>query len=522
MKKIITLLGFITLIACQNKEGDFIIEDGLLIAQATVLSPNNDGSIARFVGYVLTDKDRIVYAGTDKPEVKGNFANIDGKGKYIMPGLIDSHVHLANVAGATWKHQKKYPELTEAYFSQLPKSFLYYGYTTLIDVNNYAPEVIAKIQNRPLRPDIYTCGNQVQVMDDFMMEMEGYPVDERLQSPFLYDRYNEHVRIPDSIDLEAHTPNAIIAQIAGKQHAICVKTLFEDESSGFPLSWELPTIEIMKDLVREAHMEGLPVLMHAPSFSGQQFGLEAGVDIFSHSMWNWYENPEQFLDTTFTEAHRELLVRIAENGIGYQPTFRSIHGEVDLMEGDFINGPALEQVYPMAYLNWLKTDEGQWGKQKILQRAKIVEAINPELYYLLRSKFETDEEMFKGIQDVLKGRMDAVVKFLADHRANLLFATDGVAMNMSTNPPGYNGYLEMQHWVNAGVPLSQLFFAATYNNAKAFHLLEEYGSIEAGKMANLLLLNKDPLVAVMAYDAIDHIIIQGQALARSALSAEGL
>jgi imidazolonepropionase-like amidohydrolase len=522
MKRYITLLGFITLMACQNKGGEFTIEDGILIGQTTVLSPKSDGSIDRFVGYVLTDKDRIVYAGTDKPEVKGNFTTIDGKGKYIMPGLIDSHVHLANVAGATWKHQKKYPELTEAYFSQLPKSFLYYGYTTLIDVNNYAPEVIEKIQNRPIRPDIYTCGNQVQVMDDFMMEMDGYPIGERLKSPFLYDAYNKNVRIPDSIDLEPHSPKAIITDLAREQRAICVKTLYEDESSGFPQSWELPTIEVMQDLVKEAHEEGLPAVMHAPSYSGQQFGLKAGVDIIAHSMWNWYENPEQFLDTTFTKAHQELLIRIAEKGIGYQPTFRAIYGEVDLMEGDFIKDPALESIYPIAYLNWLKTDEAQWGKQKILERAKMVEAINPELFHLLRSKFETDEAMFKGIQDVLKGRMDAVVKLLADHRANLLFATDGVAMNMSTNPPGYNGYLEMQHWVNAGVPLAQLFTAATYNNAKAFHLSAEYGSIEAGKMANLLLLNKDPLVDVKAYDAIDHIIVSGKPLARATLSAEGL
>lgn len=522
MKRLIILLGFISLLSCQNKGSRFIVADGILIGKVTVLSPKNDGSIDRFIGYVLTDKDRIVYAGTDKPQIEGPFTTIDGMGKFVMPGLIDSHVHLANMAGATWQHQKKYPELVEAYFSQLPKSFLYYGYTTLIDVNNYAPEVIEKIQNGPLRPDIYTCGNQVQVMNDFMMEMEGYPVEERLQSPFLYDRYNEHVHIPDSIDLEPHTPEAIITHIAREQHAICVKTLFEDESSFFPVSWQLPTIKVMQDLVREAHNEGLPVIMHAPSYNGQKFGLEAGVDIFAHSMWNWYGNPEQFLDTTFTRAHEELLKQIAEKGIGYQPTYRAIFGEVDLMEGAFINDPALEHVYPRAYLNWLKTDEGQWGKQKILRRAKILNAIDQEHFQLLRSQFETDEAMFKGIQDVLKGRMDVVMKRLADHRANLLFATDGVAMNMSTNPPGYNGFLEMQHWVNAGVPLNQLFTAATLNNAKAFHLLAEYGSVEAGKKANLLLLNEDPLVDVMAYDAIDHIIVSGKPLARATLSAEGL
>ena len=47
----------------------------------------------------------------------------------------------------TWQNQRDHPELAKSYFNQLPKSYLYYGYTTLIDVNNYAPDIVENIKN---------------------------------------------------------------------------------------------------------------------------------------------------------------------------------------------------------------------------------------------------------------------------------------------------------------------------------------------------------------------------------------
>jgi len=328
------------------------------------------------------------------------------------------------------------------------------------------------------------------------------------------DKKNEYAKYYKNID------RILICGMGGSAIAgDLIKTLYEDESSGFPQSWELPTLDLMHDLINEAHQEGIPVIMHSPSFNGQKFALEAGVDIIAHSMWNWYDSSEQFLDLTFTQKHKDLLLNIASKKVGYQPTFRAIYGEVDLLNDQFIKDPALKNVYPMAYFDWMNTQDGQWGKQKILNREKLVKMINPELFNILNSKFDGAEEMFKGIQEMLKVRMDKVVKLLADSNANLLFATDNGAMNMSTHPPGYNGYLEMQHWLNAGVSLEKIFMAATYNNAKAFHMDNDYGTITQGKIANLLILNKDPLVDITAYDAINSVIVRGQDYYRNTLSA---
>ena len=88
------------------------------------------------------------------------------------------------------------------------------------------------------------------------------------------------------------------------------------------------------------------------------------------------------------------------------------------------------------------------------------------------------------------------------------------------NPPGLNGRIELQNWVDAGAPLSLILRAATLENAIALRLSRDIGSIETGKRAELLLLKQNPLKDVSAYDSIEIIFLNGEPIQRSTLSAE--
>ncbi len=70
------------------------------------------------------EDDKIASVGDKKPEGIGNYIELDGTGKYLFPGLIDSHVHLSNSAGLNGPLKKKCPEWVELYYNQLPKSYL--------------------------------------------------------------------------------------------------------------------------------------------------------------------------------------------------------------------------------------------------------------------------------------------------------------------------------------------------------------------------------------------------------------
>jgi imidazolonepropionase-like amidohydrolase len=77
----------------------------------------------------------------------------------------------------------------------------------------------------------------------------------------------------------------------------------------------------------------------------------------------------------------------------------------------------------------------------------------------------------------------------------------------------------MQQLRKAGVSLEQIFKAATISNARKFKLDSQVGTIEPGKIANLILLRKSPLESVDAYDTIVTIWLHGQQVSRESLVA---
>ena len=56
--------------------------------------------------------------------------------------------------------------------------------------------------------------------------------------------------------------------------------------------------------------------------------------------------------------------------------------------------------------------------------------------------------------------------------------------------------------------------------SRAFHLDAQLGTIEPGKIANLVLLKKSPLESVDAYDTIDTVWVHGTAIPRGTLEAK--
>ena len=65
----------------------------------------------------------------------------------------------------------------------------------------------------------------------------------------------------------------------------------------------------------------------------------------------------------------------------------------------------------------------------------------------------------------------------------------------------------------AGMPLDKILASATFNNARAFQLDASLGSLSVGKKANILMMAKNPLMDIEAYDAIEKIILGGEVAA---------
>jgi hypothetical protein len=54
------------------------------------------------------------------------------------------------------------------YLKQLPRSYLYFGYTTLVDLAVVEHRVLDEFRQAPLHPDLYDCGQSLPIAN-------GYP-----------------------------------------------------------------------------------------------------------------------------------------------------------------------------------------------------------------------------------------------------------------------------------------------------------------------------------------------------------
>jgi len=107
---------------------------------------------------------------------------------------------------------------------------------------------------------------------------------------------------------------------------------------------------------------------------------------------------------------------------------------------------------------------------------------------------------------------------VAAHGGRILFGSDTPSGLAYTNPPGYNGYLELREMEAAGVSPKQILAAATIENARFFHLDDRYGAVQPGKVANVLILRSDPLASTAAFDTIETVILTGRVIPRATLA----
>lgn len=461
-------------------------EPRLWIVGATVISPERADEGQKLD--VLIEGDRI--ASVVKALAPGTARDapvFDAAGLYLMPGLIDSHVHLAGVPGFSPVMEYRHPLLAREYRAQLPRSFLRYGYTTVIDLVPTDRDVLAAFAAAPVHPDLHHCGA--------LPLRDGYPT--HFAPRMVRDRiFPNAVTEPKAAGPEetARTPQAAVARVK-QEGAICVKTFFE-RGFGRDRNLPVPSPELFGGLVQSAHAAGLPVLLHASSEEAQRFGIEGGTDIFVHGMWNWNDAGRA---ATLPDAARGVLDRVAGRKIGYMPTLQVIAGLRVLYAPGHFEDPAVRRVVPPSLLEWYRSPAGRWYKEDLANGA-------------------SDERM-RAVFDAILARGTESTRYLAQKGAFFLFGTDTPSGPTPGNLPGLNGYLEMQRLVAAGVSLRQLLEAATLNNAKAFGLADRVGTIESGKRANLLLLGRSPLESVEAYDTVRAVWIGGRRLDPAGLEA---
>lgn len=462
---------------------DALADDrALLIENATIIHP---GTLAMERGNVLVRDGRIV-------EVSGRAIEaddariLDATGRYLVPGLIDSHYHTGDIPGLGSEFfgpYSRHPGMVAAYYRQQPRSLLYYGITTIVDPAPFS-DAGARHFRGSLAPVQFHCG--AAVLPD------GYPM------VFASDPHapsEAYVLDPRAEDFAVHAGNLI--KRMKEDGAICVK-LFIENGFGRSDQWPLPPDELIDAIVEAAHERGMKVLMHANALDMQRIALEHDTDILAHGLWNWLE----FTGKPGLPAPiRDHLDQVIAQDVAVQSTIRVMAGLVAMFEPGTLDDPAGPKVLPSKLLRWYETDEANWFRET------------------LREDGATDEQLASGMR-MIQDQGQRAAAYLAEHGATLLLGSDQPSSPTWGNWPGYSTYLEMRHMADAGIPLGTILAAATIDNARAFGLEQDFGSVTPGRVANLLILEKNPLETIDAYDSIEWVIVRGKPVSRETLRAD--
>ncbi len=473
----------------------------LIVSGATIVSPESphDGLVLD----VAIDDGRIVTVG----DLQRGTARrvVEAEGRFLLPGLIDGHVHLYHATGLRRRDTPDFEVLHAAYLRQMPRSYLFHGFTTVVELSADL-ETNARFLEAPDRPRLIHCGPGVVLPDGFMALDVPISAVTRTFPALLHDRLGRDTLVPGMLEAD-HTPEAVldVIQAAGGQ---CVKLYYEEAlwwPGGAP-DFALPSLGILREMTTAAHARGMPTLLHATTPDGIEIGIAADIDIFAHGPWEWPQ--DGFAASEPGAQVAETMTALAQARIGVQSTLRTLANTRSLFQPELLDDPAWLDVIPVGMLSHLRS-----GAQ--IQRDQFLARFGPEI----RASGQTEEDM-PMLQSNFHGRYQALLASLHRSGGLLLFGTDTAVGGFGwASPPGLAGYWEMRDWEAAGIAPQDILAAATIRNARSFGLAGQRGLVISGHDADLLILLADPRIAISAFERIETVIVEGRVIDRADLSA---
>ena len=381
-------------------------------------------------------------------------AEIDGSGATLIPGLWDSHVHMA-VQGI--------PEQATQVGNLAPENLrgtLYSGVTTVVDLGTI-PEMFVSARSRIAAGELWL--PRVKGVGPALTVPGGHPC------TMFYSR-----EICIMIEGVGSIP-PLVAGITGWAPE-AVKLVIEGGIPSIPLPRVTPA-EILA-VSNEVMATGLPLFAHVSSEADAADAVAAGVDAIAHLPI------EDVLDPTLVSDYSTAGTYVVST-LSFTDAWHRFADTPEWLDEPLVVGATP----PMTYASL--TDPGL--HPTIAGMTTFIDTV----------RTYTDMAVMN-----LQAFHAAGVPILAGSDAGNPFVLHGVAMHR-----------ELELLVAAGMTTTEALTAATLTPAGFFDEDDEYGLVEVGYVADLVLVNGDPSVDITATAAIREVILGGEPVDRAALEA---
>ncbi len=422
---------------------------------------------------VIITGDRITkIAKTGEVAIPKGAQVIDGKGKFLIPGLWDMHIH--TVIG-------KLPEL---YFPL----FIANGVTGVRDMAaldlGFLKQLQKDINEGPLLGPRIVAGKMV---DGPIPIWPGLPIsisDEasaRKAAASVKDSGVDFIKVYSLIPRPAYFALADEAKKRGitfAGHVPFLVTAAEASDAGQKSIEHLEGVLLACSTEEPELRKALEAAVKEAKDTNQIRTL--GVRVLRQTEIRAHETYSQ-------EKAAGLFKRFAANGTWQAPTLVVQRAVAFLNDSEFTNDPRLKYVRRGIRDQWTNKDDF---------RLKSITPENSALY----------KRMFQQRLEIILGMHRAGVKILA--------ATDALVWYVI---PGFSLHDELELFVKAGLNPMEALQTATRNPAIYLGLTDMVGTIEQGKKADLVLLEANPLENISNTKRINAVIVNGKLFPRVSL-----
>lgn len=428
----------------------------LVVRGATVI--DGTGAAPRPATDVFVRDGRIAAIGPSLVVPPGTRA-IDARGAWVVPGLIDVHVHLDTPMVFQVTDDEKARILEHN-----PRAFLYNGITTVLNVSA-APEWIFALraqqrEGRVLAPRIFATGRSITPAGGWGSRHGGALT-------------------------EAASARAAVKQYAD-MGADAIKIIVED-GLGHSGTYAEMSDEMLNAAAAEAALAKLPVVVHAINLHEYRRTLTIRPRAIIHGL----EDP--------IPAGDSLIADLKAAGVFVAPTlslwdaFNSHERHPERFDDPVLHG----SVPPFLLAAMRRADYRRVEKQRFLEVARM------DAYTWADRHLPT----FKA-------------NTLAMHRAGVKIAVGTDAGGpVGFNFQGYNTIREMELLGEAGLTPMEVLVAATRTGAELIGVADRLGTLERGKFGDLLVLDANPLTAIANVRRVRTIVLGGVAHDRAVFDA---
>jgi len=428
----------------------------LTITNATIIDVSN-GALRR-EQTIVVNGNRIVSVGSPSPTGGRSGQVVDVKGMYVIPGLWDMHTH----AYFGWSR-----DFGDSYVLPL---FIANGVTGIRDMGSDLDSILlarkAVAAHRLVGPRMVVSG------------------------PML-----------DGPRATYAASIAIATADAGRKAVRLLRSKgvdFIKIQSGVPR-------DAYPAIADEAKKQGVPFDGHVPDAIRASEAIAAGQRTFEHLI-GIFEASTPDEDAFLSRRY----------GAGKDPSVnKSLVAFLDrydpARERIIVERLAANRVWQCPTLFW---ERGQWLVDVIDYRADPDIAFTPRTW--IEKKYPASQ---KSITESMDTDPLEVRRRFVDHELDLVRTLHkaGVPFLAGTDTPagvgvtpGIGLHLELQRLVAAGLTPLEALQTATLNPARFFGRMSDFGSVQAGRVADLVILRANPLDDIVNTRTIDGVVADGK------------